>query len=90
MASSGLRKMFSQYYYTQDGVWVNVCLAILDTHFLTYCIMADVKPCDIMENVMFKYCGRCFNHNIWQIGLYIVAYFLPTYVMADVIAISYG
>ena len=29
--------------------------------FLTYCIMADVKPYDIMENVMFKYCGRCFN-----------------------------
>ena len=33
MASSGLRKKFSQYYYTQDGVWVNVCLAILDTYF---------------------------------------------------------
>ena len=42
--------------------------------FLMYYIMADVKPCDLMENIMFKYCGRCFNHNIWQIGLYIVAY----------------
>ena len=32
-ASSGLRKMFSQYYYNQNGVWENVCLAILDTYF---------------------------------------------------------
>ena len=42
-ASSGLRKMFSQYYYNQNGVWENVCLAILDTHF-PYYVMADVKP----------------------------------------------
>ena len=32
-ASSGLRKMFSQCYYNQNGVWENVCLTILDTHF---------------------------------------------------------
>ena len=31
--SSGLRKMFSQYYYNQNGVWENVCPTILDTHF---------------------------------------------------------
>ena len=89
MASSCLRKMFFQYYYTQDGVWVNVSCNFGHI-FLTYYIMADVKPCDIMENIMFKYCGRCFNHNIWQIGLYIVAISLPTCVMADVIAIHYG
>ena len=29
-ASSGLRKMFSQCYYNQNGVWENVCPVILD------------------------------------------------------------
>ena len=31
--SSGLRQMFSQCYYNINGVWENVCLTILDTHF---------------------------------------------------------
>ena len=35
-ASSGLRKMFSQYYYNQNGVWENVCPTILDTHLPFY------------------------------------------------------
>ena len=32
-----------QCYYNQNGVWENVCLVILDTHF-PYCLIADVKP----------------------------------------------
>ena len=47
-ASSGLRKMFSQCYYNQNGVLENVCLIKLDTHF-HYCF-------DVLTEVWQGFC----------------------------------
>ena len=76
-ASSGLRKMFSQYYYNQNGVWENVCLAILDTHF-PYYVMADVKPYVWWIIMLSLNCGFWFliPHFLAEF-LIILAYFSP-------------
>ena len=36
--------MFSQYYYNQNGVWENVCLAILDTHGPNFAVVPRELP----------------------------------------------
>ena len=58
--------------------------------FLTYYIMADVIPCDIMENIMSKYCGRCFLPQCLSDCFMFCGIIWPTCVMADDIAICYG
>ena len=71
-ASSGLRKMFSQCYYNQNGVWENVHLTILDTHF-PFCF-------DVITELWQRFCCH-----FWVILEYLVD-LAQLKMLADVIA----
>ena len=84
MASSGLRKMFSQYYFNPWWCMGKCMSSKYWTHILTYFIMAGVKPYNI---------GKCYVWILWQMFFATTfadcfvycGIFWPTFIMADVI-----